>query len=143
MVEIFLKSPNVPLYIYYLCTIFKSKVSLGMILLFTWHEVERFSRFFINWLNLPYLPYYYVTRLEHKASISLNSTQFSPKKSRQLLRRLFYDINTVCKIELHVLFYFSLKVQILWEDHKIWKNLLTTFWYYILSYIKAGDFLNF
>ena len=100
-------------YIYYLCTIFKSKVSLGMILLFTWHEVERFSRFFINWLNLPYLPYYYVTRLEHKASISLNSTQFSPKKSRQLLRRLFYDINTVCKIELHVLFYFSIKVQIL------------------------------
>ena len=116
------------IYIYYLCTIFKSKVSLGMILLFTWHEVERFSRFFINWLNLPYLPYYYVTRLEHKASISLNSTQFSPKKSRQLLRRLFYDINTVCKIELHVLFYFSIKVQIiLWEDHKIWKNLLATF----------------
>ena len=100
-------------FIYYLCTRFKSKVSLGMILLFTWHEVERFSRFFINWLNLPYLPYYYVTRLEHKASISLNSTQFSPKKSRQLLRRLFYDINTVCKIELHVLFYFSIKVQII------------------------------
>ena len=94
-------------FIYYLCTKFKSKVSLGMILLFTWHEVERFSRFFINWLNLPYLPYYYVTRLEHKASISLNSTQFSPKKSRQLLRRLFYDINTVCKIELVMLYHFS------------------------------------
>ena len=94
-------------FIYYLCTKFKSKVSLGMILLFTWHEVERFSRFFINWLNLPYLPYYYVTRLEHKASISLNSTQFSPKKSRQLLRRLFYDINTVCKIELVILYHFS------------------------------------
>ena len=95
------------IHIYYLCTKFKSKVSLGMILLFTWHEVERFSRFFINWLNLPYLPYYYVTRLEHKASISLNSTQFSPKKSRQLLRRLFYDINTVCKIELVILYHFS------------------------------------
>lgn len=133
------------IYIYYLCTIFKSKVSLGMILLFTWHEVERFSRFFINWLNLPYLPYYYVTRLEHKASISLNSTQFSPKKSRQLLRRLFYDINTVCKIELHVLFYFSIKVQIiLWEDHKIWKNLLTTFFditYLVMS--RQEIFSNF
>ena len=87
-----LSSILLAVHIYYLFTIFKSKVSLGMILLFTWHEVERFSRFFINWLNLPYLPYYYVTRLEHKASISLNSTQFSPKKSRQLLRRLFYDI---------------------------------------------------
>ena len=133
------------IYVYYLCTIFKSKVSLGMILLFTWHEVERFSRFFINWLNLPYLPYYYVTRLEHKASISLNSTQFSPKKSRQLLRRLFYDINTVCKIELHVLFYFSIKVQIiLWEDHKIWKNLLTTFFditYLVMS--RQEIFSNF
>ena len=133
------------IYIYYLCTIFKSKVSLGMILLFTWHEVERFSRFFINWLNLPYLPYYYVTRLEHKASISLNSTQFSPKKSRQLLRRLFYDINTVCKIELHVLFYFSIKVQIiLWEDHKIWKNLPTTFFditYLVMS--RQEIFSNF
>ena len=102
-----LSSILLAVHIYYLFTIFKSKVSLGMILLFTWHEVERFSRFFINWLNLPYLPYYYVTRLEHKASISLNSTQFSPKKSRQLLRRLFYDINTVCKIELVMLYHFS------------------------------------